>query len=295
VKVAREGRERIACESDTLSSHDRVKVRVKVRVKLRNRRLRVPLYLYALAALTACSLDERVLSLTPSSAGSSADGNAGPSSAGTGNGEAGGSAPVGGTSPAGAAGEAGSSDGRAPMTFDDGCTDLNGNGRSDCEETLLDNPAFATDVSKWTVGSGATVDWDALDLQGASDSGSARITAASVLDAQGAGLVAIEQCIAVEAEQVLELFANARLDENALYGKASIGVWFFASADCPGDEYSEVYQTPQTYDAGKTLTLSGARAVPEQMHSARIRLEVTKAFRAPSFSVRFDNVLIVAR
>jgi hypothetical protein len=154
---------------------------------------------------------------------------------------------------------------------------------------------FGSDVSHWTAESDANLAWDAVDLRGHPDSGSALVSSSKTFDAPGNSLVAANQCVAVQPETVIAVFADAKLEDNSVVGKASLGLWFFADAECTGDSAVEVYQTPEVYDTGMTITLSGANAVPEGARSVRVRLGVSKPFRAETFSVRFDNVLVVAR
>jgi len=264
----------------------------------------------ALAALlvpitySGCSVDERTLALNSSDAGAGAGagaagrtaGRAGSPSAGDG---AGGRSPVAGRGAggsagqpeqAGQAGQAGEADGGAP-SFPDGCADLDRNGKSDCTQTLLQNPAFATTVNQWTAEAGALLMWDPRDLMLNPDSGSARVTLSGAIDAAGNSQIAVYQCIKVSAASVLEIDANAVLDPGVAGGAALIGLWYYPVPDCPGGT-SLFYETPSLSDADTTLHLHGIAMVPPQMVSALVRLSVVKPFRAETFSVRFDNVLV---
>jgi len=189
-------------------------------------------------------------------------------------------------------GQAGEAAGAAAI-FDDGCADLDRNGASDCSETLLDNSNFATDVSDWEVEVGATLAWDALDLSGAEDSGSALVTSTDALDALGSSLVSASQCIAVEAGKELEIFGQVQTEVSDTDGNAAISVWFFPTQAC-GQSPSSVFQT-EPIPTGKTVILRGSATVPESMTTARVRLAVIKPFKAPSFGVHFDNLLVIAR
>ncbi|HEY0467733.1 MAG TPA: hypothetical protein VGC79_26210 [Polyangiaceae bacterium] len=251
-------------------------------------------------APAACSIDARTLTLGVGNGGLSNDagsggrrpsfaGGAGATIAGAHSGGSNAGGDLGQTEQGGAA-----DDGGAPAVLN-GCVDLDQNGTPDCTETLLENSTFDTDVSHWAAESDATLAWDAVDLRGLQNSGSALVGSSKVFDAPGNSLVAADQCVAVQPDTVLSVFADARLEDNTIVGKASISLWFFSEPDCPGDQASDFYQTPEAFDTGSTLILSGAKAVPEGMRSVRVRLGVTKPFRATTFSVRFDNVLVVAR
>jgi hypothetical protein len=256
---------------------------------------------FALFALTtawlysACSLDERTLTLGPADGGDSNhggtagrspdDGEAG-TIAGRAGAEQGGQA---GRTGNGEGGQAGEGEGGA-ATFEDGCTDLNHNDVSDCTETLLLNPNFTADVAEWKAESGATVVWDALDLMGVAASGSALVTSSGAIDAPGISLVAAGQCVTVQPGKALAIYAQARTESGPVDGNAAISLWFFSTATC-GDSPSTVYQTDPIV-TGQTVLLQGSTVVPDSMLSVRVRLGVIKPFKAESFSVRFDNLLI---
>jgi len=254
----------------------------------------------ALTALwlgAACSLDERALTvhLNAGSAGeqSTMGGRAGSTSAGGALVEPVAGADSGGQ--AGASGQAGEASAGAP-TFENGCADLDHDGRSDCAQTLLKNAQFSSDVADWSPELGATITWDASDLLGASGSGSALVTSSGSMDIDGNVLVAVDQCVRVEPGQVLEFFANARVDAAPEAGSASVTFWFFDAAGCPGDSGSDVYQVPPAvYEPEQTETLTGVTMVPPYINSVRVRLGVIRPFRAESFSARFDNLLLFAR
>lgn len=245
---------------------------------------------------TACSLDERTLTLGQTEGGGShRGGSAGQTTiagGGAGAGRAG--AALGGQAGQPDEGEGGQADeghGGA-ATFDDGCTDLNHNGVSDCTETLLLNSSFTADVAEWQPENGATIVWDPLDLSGVAASGSALVTSSGAIDAPGISLVAAGQCLTVEPGQELEIYAQARTESGPVDGNAAISLWFFSTAAC-GDSPSAVYQTDPIV-TGQTVLLHGSKSVPDSMLSVRVRLGVVKPFKAESFSVRFDNLLIDA-
>jgi len=200
----------------------------------------------------------------------------------------------GGANAGGAAGEAGSA-GEAgadgPQVID-GCADLNFNRTADCTETLADNAAFAQDVTGWVADLDASITWDTRDLLDISGSGSALVTSTKAIDALGDSVVAASQCISVDASEVIEVYANAHIEPGTVAGRAVIGLWLYGTQDCAGDSPSEVFSTADEFTTGQTLTLHGARALTPQLHSVRVRLGVIKPFKAESFAVRFDNVLV---
>ena len=240
--------------------------------------------------LSACPVDDRALSanVDTSEAGASSQPTGGggdmPSAGGAG---------AGGRSAGGDAGEAGQSS-TGVTTFPDGCADLDDDAISDCSETLLKNPAFQTDASQWTAEANTTIAWDARDMFGSLVSGSARVTSAGAIDAPGDGFAAAEQCLPVSEGLILDIFANAYIDAGQALGRATISLWFFAQDDCQGASASDIFETPEEFDTNKTITLHGTKLVGAQMRSVRVRLGVIKPFKAQTFSVRFDNLLVRA-
>ena len=235
--------------------------------------------------LTACPIDDRSLF---TGSGGSADGGAGHATGGGGTTSGGNPPTIGGSNDGGQAGEA--DDG--PPLFVDGCTDLDSDGVSDCTETLVENSAFKMDVAHWTAEPGVTIDWDAQDLLGAVDSGSAFVTSSGALDAPGDGIAAAAQCVPVSAGQVIDIAANALIDAGPVQGRTVLILWFFPTDTC-GNAPVDVYKTSEEFATGKRITLRGTKAV-DRTGSMLVRLGVVKPFKADSFSVRFDNVLIGA-
>ena len=129
-------------------------------------------------------------------------------------------------------------------------------------------------------------------MLGSPSSGSALITSSISLMSPGDSLVAAEQCIPVHAGAILAVFANALIDAEQVSGRAAVSLWFFTSNDCPGDGFSDAYETSEQFETGKVLTLQGSKTVSAQMQSVRVRLSVIKPNAAASFAVHFDNVLV---
>jgi hypothetical protein len=194
---------------------------------------------------------------------------------------------------AGSAGQAGEP-GAATPEFVDGCADLDSDRVSDCTESAVANSEFDTDVSHWTAEANATLVWSSRDLLGEPGSGSALVTSSDEIDAAGDSFAAAEQCVAVSTGQVIDIFAISYIDADQVAGRASISLWFFPTAGCPGDTSSEVYETTEQFATQTVISLRGTKAVPDGMQSMRVRLGAIKPFQADSFSVRFDDVLIHA-
>lgn len=253
-----------------------------------------------LGALAGCSLDVR--ELQPRDMGGEAgiaEGEAGSGASGANSsagGSAGGSSGRAGSSNAGA-GRAGAGSAGAPLIG--GCPDLDGNGVSDCDETLVKNPTFVSDVDLWLPELDATVTWDEKNATSDSPSGSALVRAEGVVESTipGSALRDVGQCIAVDGQQLLTVYANAFVpagqDEA---GQAEVDVFFFDSSDCSGT-LNASFVTPQPLDgsAGRWIELKAGAVSKDSTRSALVKLAVLKPFKAAAFEAHFDNVLVQTR
>ncbi len=278
-----------------------------VLVGRRSRRLRTILRVAALSgpsfAALACSIDSRQLRYD------SAGGQAGSESqplvhAGAGGARAG-AAPVddagaGGTddsgsgAPSARAGSGGAPP--APLPLVDGCVDLDENGVGDCEETLLSNGDFKSDVKGWSADAETDLSWD--DQNAAADlaSGSALLSVKSSAAPGGSGSVlrVAKQCVSMTAKQLVTVYANAFVESGqAAAGHAEIDVYFFDAAACAGT-YVTSFSTPQPLDAttDQWLTLKAGSVSGANTQSALVALALSQPLSAASFSARFDNVLL---
>jgi hypothetical protein len=199
--------------------------------------------------------------------------------------------------------DVGAGAGAAPAqgsTLIDGCADLDGDGISDCEETRVVNAEFGSDVSGWSPDAEAgdsfttTLTWDPENASGSDPSGSASVTVSGAVDFNGSVLRAATQCILVDSQQLVVVYANAFVDLGQdPAGGAEVDVYFFDASDCTGLATSS-FSTPTPADAylGTWLTLHAESLSGVATHSALIKLGVAKPFRSATFSARFDNVLL---
>jgi hypothetical protein len=252
----------------------------------------------ACSTLASCSVDDRTLQASPGagspgSGGTENDDSAGAPQAGKGGfpGENAGGSPA--TAEAGAGGQA--EPPVPPIATVGDCADLDEDGVADCQETLLTNPSFKTDVTHWNADAGASLTWDPRDALGASGSGTALLSAASsAFDAGGSSLVTAGQCVPVSGGQIVIAYANTLVDNGQdSSGKAALDVDFYDTSNCTGMTTSS-FSTPQPLDAstGNWLTLKAALLTSTATHSARVMLAIEKPFAAQSFHARFDNVLL---
>jgi hypothetical protein len=231
------------------------------------------------AALAGCSLDTRQLQLGREAGGQPSAGS--PSIPGTG--EQGGTA---------------GQDAGAPTmpAMIDGCIDLDEDGISDCDETLVQNATFNTDVDAWHADGSAELTWDERNAADDLPSGSAQLdaTGTAASGAEGSATQSASQCSKVTGKHLITVYANTFVDSDRL-GLARIDVHFFDTHACTGD-YTTTFSTPQPLDAasGKWLALKAGSVSGVDTKSVRVRLVVSRPLSEASVQARFDNVLLKA-
>jgi hypothetical protein len=172
------------------------------------------------------------------------------------------------------------------------CADLDGNGKSDCDETLVHNARFDADIASWTAEYGATASWQPPpDALGGSPSGAIVVANVNVISAVGTSMTGASQCVHATANANYFVAAHARIAAGQTVGSAALAVQFFPSADCSGAA-NGAWSSPVVTATGSWTTISGAVAAPTVSGSMRVRLVALKQFSAPVFSVQFDNVLV---
>ncbi len=162
-------------------------------------------------------------------------------------------------------------------------------------QSLVANPDFDSNVSKWSAETGASLTWDPRDALAKSGSGSALLsTASGAVDAAGSTSVVASQCLSVTGGNIVAAFANAFVDaDQGSDGLASVDVDFFDAAGCMGTT-TPGFSTPQPLAgaAGTWLTLGAGLKTTPGTHSAKVKLTIAKQYQAGSFHARFDNILI---
>ncbi len=253
-----------------------------------------------------CSLDSRNLQPAPSESGSSgslsglsgSDGNAEDPS---------GSAGRAGTAATGGSGGTAASNGGAAgggvdgPPFVGGCADLDRNGTGDCNETILKNADFVGDVSDWMAEMDTTLEWDEHDAwDGDATSGSALVSSIGVIDANNDNSVlrSASQCVAVNGMQLVTVYVNTFVEPGQdPTGRAQVVVFFFDGPGCTG-AFTNSFTTPQPLNidgVGKWLELKAGSVAGVGTKSMLVKLGLARAYRAESFSARFDNVLVKAQ
>ena len=184
---------------------------------------------------------------------------------------------------------------QVPISTSGDCADLDEDKVPDCTQSLLTNPDFDSNVSKWGAETGASLTWDPRDALGKSGSGAALLsTASGTVDTAGSASVAASQCLSVTGGNIVAAYANAFVDaDQSSDGLASVDVYFYDAAGCTGTATTN-FSTPQPLDAtaGTWLTLKAALLTTAATHSAQVKLTIAKQYQAGSFHARFDNILV---
>jgi len=260
----------------TSSSGAIVALGVALTITLRRRRRFVAASLTT-AALAGCSLDTRQLQYATGGAGQASAGSPSTPNAGT---------------------EQGGSSARDPETpiMIDGCLDLDEDGVADCDETLIQNATFKTDVDAWHADGEAQLKWDERNAAADLPSGSALIdaTGAAAPGADGTAPQSASQCSKVNGKRLVTVYANAFVDAGQT-AQARVDVQFFDNDTCAGG-YAASFSTPQPLDAesGKWLALKAGSVSSESTKSVLVRLVVSRPLDEASVQASFDNVLLKA-
>ncbi|HEY0462958.1 MAG TPA: matrixin family metalloprotease [Polyangiaceae bacterium] len=235
------------------------------------------------AALAGCSLDTRQLEYAQASAGQAGESVLPPPDSGS-------DTPEGDASPQPDAGG-------PPMIG--GCLDLDEDGVADCDETLIRNATFKTDIEAWQADADAQLAWGERNAASDLPSGSALLHAVgtAVPGATGAALQSASQCLKVDGKQLVTVYANAFVDaDQSSLGVAEIRVLFFDSEACAG-AYVSSFLTPQplSVENAEWFALKAGSVSGPDTKSALVRLVVSRPLEAGSFQASFDNVLLKVR
>lgn len=268
--------------------------------------------LVALAEVAGCSLDDRTLHPMPSTSGhsdSSGAGGAGDTSESDGAGgtnprtamasggsEAVASSVAGTTSGAGGTGAGTGSSTSASATTGEGgagngaaCPDLDSNGVADCDETLVTNAAFDSNLNDWHEEPNALGHWSDDDALEHAASGSANITNRGYLEhSEGRITRGLWQCIPASGGAKYRLLAQVRILGEGRQG--GINVAFYDGPQCTGNVANAATPLLGTTTDWE-LTEAQAEA-PTNARTMLVRLVVSKPFSSPATTVDFDNVLI---
>ncbi len=249
----------------------------------------------------ACSLDHRVLhhdgvAATPGSGGS------GSGTAGTRNTANGANAGMESVTPAaGSAGmrEPGSNGGGGTSALPplvDGCADLDSDGVADCTVTRTQNSAFERDVLGWTPIGVATLTWDADNALADTPSGCARLRGPDASN-DSAMIYRASQCVAIPADQIIIVYANARVETTANADEvahAELEVSYFDTPDCTGKS-TGYFATPPSEASSKWVTIQAGGVSATTTTAVSLALVGIRPSTANGLNVCFDNVMVKAK
>jgi hypothetical protein len=172
------------------------------------------------------------------------------------------------------------------------CADLDGDGKPDCQETLLANARFDSDISSWTAEYGASASWQgAPDAIGGSASGAIVVSNLNVIATPGTSLAGASQCVPAVAGASYHVAAQVLNASGQGAGSAGLAIQFFPSADC-SDSIAGAWSSPVTSTVGVWTVIASTVSAPAAAGSMRVRLVALKPFSAPVFQAHFDNVLL---
>jgi hypothetical protein len=157
-------------------------------------------------------------------------------------------------------------------------------------QNLVTNGEFHTDVSSWSAGPGATIEWNPLDWAANPASGSIRVTNVSL----ATGAAGAFQCIPFHPAVPFEMGARVRIPlPQATIGTAFVTVFSFANPTCSppaiggANTGSVSTQTPEVW---VNLFTTGLNP-PPGTQSVGVRLFVAKEQVKGALSALFDRVV----
>lgn len=242
-------------------------------------------------SVSACSVDDRQLSVKSSDLGSGApipftDGGSGL--------DAGDAAPPFG----GDGGDGGSPgvslpDGATPPISDggSGCAHVDAMGLPDCSQTLVTNADFNQNVSGWAPDPGSKATWTSLDSQNAKSSGSLLVENDNEEDLDGMTVEGVGQCIAVTPGTTYDFAASIVVPKGQDYGSGQISAWFYDKPTCAGF-VDQAYAVAGADSTAQWTAVSGSLIAPMTAQSVMVRLVAQKPFREPKFQAQFDAVRV---
>jgi hypothetical protein len=261
-------------------------------------------------ALTACPVDERELEpLSIGVSGASSQGGSGFGGEGEGgeDGATGGSSGQGGSSTRGGTGgtaeqggsggssaQGGSSSGGSsaggggPRTR---CPDLDVNGVLDCDETLVENPTFDSDVLPWIGETSIAVDWRDTDAHGVTESGSISVENRTDVDQSGSSLLAARQCVPVLGNTVYNFAVEVSVPADSMNAQGGMILFFYDGPVCTGD-LADTPLVSNFVNSSEWTVAQKTYLTPVSAKSVMVRLVSQKMFRDPPTRVFYDNVLV---
>jgi hypothetical protein len=172
-----------------------------------------------------------------------------------------------------------------------GCGDMDQNDVQDCDETLVDNWRFDSDVVGWRAETTVTQQWDARNARNNQQSGAVAVTNSTVAQAAGVIEGGSEQCRPALGNVKYRVAARTLIPGGQGEGSARLSVWFYGADDC-ADYLLESAGPPAATGTDAWLLLQGLHKAPPATRSMRVRLVVAKPFSQMSFNALFDDILV---
>jgi len=183
------------------------------------------------------------------------------------------------------------SDAGAPTQPAPGCEDLDSDGVPDCQETLVKNGSFDSNVANWVADDIIQQTWAQPDANEQLESGSLTITNVNLEDTNGYTVSGTQQCININETGAYHFVSQLYIVDGQGEGNAGVNLWFWNLPDCQG----AIVDTASQF-AGKVGVWQLVYANPVTPMGARsvaVRLVAAKPYRNPQFSASFDNILFV--
>lgn len=249
--------------------------------------------LFAVLGLTACSLDDRQLSVGRTDAGDAGDGGDAADAALLGDADASSTKPPSESGAPGTQDDSGrvSNEASGPGGNTGGCVHTGADGAPDCADTLASNADFNRNVVGWASGDPGNAKWDPADSQGAKTSGSIAVTNKIEVDIDGFAVSAATQCIPVTPGAVYTFSAEVFIPSGQTYGLGQIAVWFYPAPACKGND-DQAYTVVNADVTNRWTTINGSLIAPSADQSMSVQLQAQKPFRATPFVAKFDAIRV---
>jgi hypothetical protein len=204
---------------------------------------------------------------------------------------AGGSGSTGGGGTGGRGGAAGASVPPSP------CPDLDADGVPDCQQTLVQNPGFASATTGWKAEPASSASWTSQDGRVNASSGAIAVVNSDTNPADapyGTTTAGAFQCLTVTPGVCYQVDAQTSIPS----GQASVAAGFVldehTTGDCSQPPLTS-FVSPQISNLGAWQTISGTTTrVPLSVGSMAVRLVAVKPLAQPTAEALFDNVLLRA-
>ena len=157
-------------------------------------------------------------------------------------------------------------------------------------QNLVVNGEFPVDVSSWSAGPGATIEWNPLDWAANPASGSIRVTFVAL----ATGAAGAFQCVPFDPAVAYEMGARIRFPlPQATTGTAFVTVFLFANPTCSPPAIGGANTggvSTQTPDVWVTVFATGLNP-PPGTQSVGVQLFVAKDQVKGALSALFDRVV----